>query len=233
MAEEWGYSEYNSFNRFQNIDSIEGKIVEHLIKSTSKHARNFWKILKYDDIYALSQPDVKEEERRALVNNDNGESTTKRVFFSPFVDDAWEVQCSSVYIFVEYIQPLDHLRSVIGVTIETIVHSKISAISGDGDPILNPTDVTNETYGANPNDSDSQDSIVVPYKNRATVLLKSVLAELNGLYLDGIGYLQINRESGLNGKVTMPLFNNRSFYGHAARFEIALSGISDSANIGF
>ena len=155
----YGYSEFNDFNRFQNLDGIEAKIVEHLVHSQSKHADLFWKILKYNDLFALNQPTVTEAERWQLVNNDNGESTNKRVFFSPFVDDAWEVQCSSVYIFVDSIDPTDHLRATIGVTVETIVHSKISAIAGDGDPILNPQ--------ANPNDSNEQGSIVVPFKNRA------------------------------------------------------------------
>lgn len=225
MSEPWDYSEYNEFNRYENLDGLEAKVVEHLVNSTSKHAEMFWKILRYNDLYALSQPSVSKADRLAMVNNDNGESTTKRVFFSPFVDDAWEVQCSSVYIFVDNVQPRNHLASVIGVTVETIVHSKISAIAGDGDPVLNTE--------ANPNDSDSQGSIVVPFKNRATVLLKCILAELNGLYLDGIGYLQLNSRDNLLGKVEMPLFNNRSFYGHSTEFKLEMSGISSTSEEGF
>ncbi len=173
----------------------------------------------------MSKPSVPEDERWDLVNNDNGQTTTKRVFFSPFVDDAWEEQCSSMYIFVENLYPYDHLRATIGVTVETIVHCKISAITGDGDPDLNPK--------ANPNDSDSKGSVVVPFKNRATVLLKSVLAELNGLYLDGIGYLQIITRAGLPGKVEMPLWNNRSFYGHSTSFVMVIGGVSDNADVGY
>lgn len=148
-------------------------------------------------MYALSQPDVTEAERWKLVCNDNGSQTNKRLFFAPFIDDAWQEQCSSVYIYVQDITPIDHLRANIGVTVETVTHSKICAIAGDGDKDLNPE--------ANPNDSDAQGNIVVAFKNRATVLLKCVLAELNGLYLDGIGYLQFNAKEDLGGKTTMPL----------------------------
>ena len=230
--EAWGYSDYNSCNRFQNLDGIEAKIVEHLVNSDSKHADLFWKILKYNDLYALSQPSVSKDERMKMINNDNGETTTKRVFFAPFVDDAWEVQCSSVYIFIEDITPIDHTRAVVGVAIETIVHSKISAIAGDGDPESSPRPDT-----VNPNDSDSQGSIVVPFKSRESVLLKCVLAELNGLYIDGVGYLVLDnfdaRGEKVRGKATMPLFNNRSFYGHSVKFLTEISGVSDDSNIGY
>ena len=78
--EEWGYTNYNALNRFPNLDGIEPKIVEHLIKSTSKYAEIFWKILKYDDLHALSKPSLDRQERLKLVNNDNGESNEKRLF---------------------------------------------------------------------------------------------------------------------------------------------------------
>lgn len=197
MNNAYGYSPYNDYNRFENLDGIETKIVNHLISSESKHAKIFWKLLKYNDIYALSQPDLTEAEKIELVYNDNGEMTSKRIFFQPFINDAWQEQCCSVYIFVSDIDPFDHTRSNVSVTVETVVHSKICAIAGDGDPELNPE--------ANPNDSDAEGNIIVAYKNRATVLLKCILAELNGLYLDGIGYLQFNSKDKMPGKVSMPL----------------------------
>ena len=225
MNEPYSYSPFNSFNRFENLDGIETKIVNHLISSDSKHAKIFWKLLKYNDIYALSQPELTKAEKLELVYNDNGEMTSKRVFFQPFVNDAWQEQCCSVYIFVSDIFPFDQGRANVDITVETVVHTKICAIAGDGDPILNPV--------ANPNDSDEQGNIIVAYKNRATVLLKCILAELNGLFLDGIGYLQFNHRNGLKGQVQMPMWINHSYYGHATTFTMALSGISDSSKIGY
>lgn len=219
------YSQFNDFNRFQNLDGIEAKIVEHLVNSTSKHASIIWKLLKYNDLNALSRPDLTIEEKKELVCFDNGYGDKKRVFFQPFVDDAWQEQCSSLYIYVEQIVPQDQCRATIGVTIETVVHSKIAAVRGDGDPYLNKD--------ANPNDSDSKGNIVVAFKNRATVLLKSILAELNGLYIDGIGYLQFNQALNVQSKTEMPLFNNRSFYGHATMFAVKMGNVSGSSSIGF
>lgn len=80
------YSEFNDFNRFQNLDGIEAKIVEHLVNSESKHAQTIWKLLKYNDLNALSKPNLTKKEREALICFDNGYGNTKRVFFQPFVD---------------------------------------------------------------------------------------------------------------------------------------------------
>lgn len=231
------YSEYTLYNRFENLDSIETKILEHLLYSETKHANNFWKLLKYPDLNALSQPDLTKAQRLELINNDSGYPDNKRVFLSPFMDDAWEVQCSSVYIFTERIKPIDPMKAVVGITVETVTHSKISVINGDGDPDLNEDQRNDDgqiiRYGANPNDTDEKGSIVVPMKNRETVLMKSLLAELNGLYLDGVGYLAMSPIDPEKAEVSMPLFNSRSFYGHSLRFLIEVSGVSSSGAEGY
>ena len=218
--------EYNEMNRFENLDSIEDKILQHLIHHETKHSKNIWKLLKYATLNALSEEDVLLSDRLSLINKDTGYPTDKRVFLSPFVDDAWAVECSSLYIFVDKIKPIDHTRAAIYVTVETVTHSKISVINGDGDPDLNPD--------ANPNDSDVDNKVIVDIKNRETVLVKSLLAELNGLYLDGIGYLQMNKlDDNVGGDVSMPLFNSRSYYGHRINFVVEMSGISESADWGY
>ena len=220
------YSQYNDMNRFENLDGLETKILEHLLYSQTKHAKTFWKLLKYSTLTALSEEDLSLAERLELVSNDNGYPTDKRVFLAPFVDDAWDSQCSSVYIFTERIKPINHTTATVIATVEIVTHSKVAIINGDGDPDLNPQ--------ANPNDTDIYGNLIVPIKNRETVLLKSVLAELNGLYLDGIGYLQMNKfDDSVSGEVSMPLFNSRSFYGHTIKFVVELSGISCCGGVGF
>ena len=220
------YSDYNEMNRFENLDSIEDKILQHLLHHKTKHTKNIWKLLKYATLNALSEEEVSLSDCLSLINKDTGYPTDKRVFLSPFVDDAWAVECSSLYIFVDKIKPIDHTRAAIYVTVETVTHSKISVINGDGDSDLNPD--------ANPNDSDINNEVIVDIKNRETVLVKSLLAELNGLYLDGIGYLQMNKlENDVSGDVSMPLFNGRSYYGHRINFVVEMSGISESADWGY
>ena len=119
------YSDYNEMNRFENLDSIEDKILQHLLHHKTKHTNNIWKLLKYATLNALSEADVSLPDRLSLINKDTGYPTDKRVFLSPFVDDAWAVECSSLYIFVDKIKPIDHTRAAIYVTVETVTHSKL------------------------------------------------------------------------------------------------------------
>lgn len=230
--EEWGYTKYNALNRFTNLDGIEPKIVEHLIKSTSKYAEIFWKILKYDDLHALSKPSLGRQERLKLVNNDNGESNEKRIFITPRDADGQVDQCSSVYIYVENIQPENGATSLIGVTIDTSVYTKIGVVAGDGDK-----DSSENPDWVNPNESNEQGSIVVPIKSRATVLLKCILAELNGLYIDGVGYLTFYGFKNLHpdskvGFVDMPHNHKENSHGHRICFGVKMSGISTDSSIG-
>lgn len=233
----YDYSQFNDFNRFVNLDGVESKIIGHLLTSTSKYADLFWKILKYDTKDALSRPSLSLAEKTALVsgpadNPEGGITENTRLFLSPFVDDAWTKQSSSVYIFVNDIYPIDHTRASVSVTVETVVHARINTVYGDADVLANP-----ET---NPNDYFYKDGDTpsVPYKSRATVLLKCILAELNGLYIDGVGYLQFNTDKLLDGlqvrgRASLSLFNGRSFFGHSVNFNLSISGVSDSDEVGF
>lgn len=229
--ENWGYTDYSALNRFENLDGIETKIVQHFVNSTSKHADVFWKILKYDDLNALQQPSLDKEERLKLVNNDNGESTGKKVFITPRDADGQVDQSSSVYIYVENIKAINGQMALIGVTVDTSVYTKIGVIVGDGDK-----DSSEKPEWVNPNESDEQGSIVVPIKSRETVLVKCILAELNGLYLDGVGYLLFDKfkESEADQKVgfvDMPHNHKENTHGHRICFGMKLSGVStDSDN---
>lgn len=157
----------------------------------------------------LLQDNVSLEDRYALVDTEDGKETNKRMFLSPYVDDAWTEQCAHVHIYTDGIFPQNHEVATVNVAIETISHSKIIKVLGDADgrdinPLLPPP---------NPNDSDKQGEPVVLYKNRETVLLKSMIAELNGLYLDGVGYFQFNQ------KQTLITTRNKS-YGTEGRISV-------------
>lgn len=233
-TEYYQYSEFSEFNRIPNIDGIEGKIIEHLITSKSKDAEMFWKILKYDSKDALIQANLTKEEKMELIegygsNPTGGQTGTTRLFFSPFTDDAWNQECSSVYMYIDDLYPIDHMRASLVLTIETVTHIKVNALYGDADLQANP-----ET---NPNDYYYKDleNPTVRFKTRASVLLKCILAELNGLYLDGIGYLQFNINnnmpglgSKIEGNAKMTVYNRRSYFGHKINFNMAISGISSN-----
>ena len=221
--------EYQSANRLENLDGLEAKIITHLIDSKNQYAEDVWRLLKYADESALSQKPLTREEKEALVfTGDNGApDATKaaRVFLAPFVDDAWKEQGSSLYICVSEICPLDRMNAEVVVNFEVIVHSQTSVVWGNGDPNLNPH--------ANPNDSDAEGNLVVSVKNRATALMKDIIAEFNGLYLDGVGYLYLNDGKKAKGGVKIALWNKGSFYGHRISMVLGMSGVSENPRIGY
>lgn len=233
MEEEWGNSIYNQYNRFENLDGIECKILNELVNDDSKYAENFWKILKYDDLNALSHPNLTKKEKLNLVNNENGESCDKRVFLTPRNDDGQVEQNSSVYIYVEKIHAINNATALVSVTVDTSVYTKVGVIAGDGDK-----DSSENPQWVNPNESNQQGNVVVSIKSRATVLLKCILALLNGMYLDGIGYLGFTKfeegsSQGDAGIVDMPHNHRENSHGHRIVFGVKMTGISSSPNRGF
>ena len=62
-----GFVTGSAFNRYTNLDNIEWKIIDYLVKSKSKYANYLWKILKYDTEDCLTKADLTEKEKLALV----------------------------------------------------------------------------------------------------------------------------------------------------------------------
>jgi len=135
------------------------------------------------------------------------------------------------------------MRSIVSVGVETVIHAKINFLSNGpatncdaGDPEqANPA---KELINANDYYYKNEENPAVRFKSRATVLLKCLLAELNGLYIDGVGYLGFiaskpNEGDAIKSKATLSLFNNRSFFGHRIGFNVTMSGISDDPEGGF
>ena len=240
MAE---YVTGSAFNRFVNLDNIEWNIINHFVYSDTKYANNLWKILYYDTEDCLLLPEVQTEERLNLIYTNNGDASVKRVFMTPYIDDAWDVQSSHFHVYVQSISPIDHIKSVVNIGLETIVHNKISNIMGEasdpeteqafreereaaGDKILLSPHATNPV-------EINRGGITVPYKNRATVMLKSVLAELNGVFVNGVGVLQFNTQLSVSDISRQYLWNNRNFYGHSTVMSTLLSGVSESGECGY
>lgn len=232
------YSEYTDFNRFINLDSIEAKVVEHLIHSTSKYANTLWQLLANPGKDALWRPVPTVAERTALVEGtitatEGGDLHEKRILFKPFSDDAVKEECSVLCIYVSSVQPLDAMQGVVTLIVELATHNHINVVTGEADFIAHP-DITNPNdYYYNDNETPT-----VQCKSRETLLLKSVLAELNGLFIDGVGYLQFHPQKTRLGQVVgaaagLTVYDGRSFFGHRIQFNIPMAGVSGNTDEGW
>ena len=219
-----GFVTGSAFNRFTNLDNIEWKIIDFLINSKSKYANYLWKILKYNTEDCLAQPDLTKEEKRALVYKNNGDASPYRVFMGPFIDDAWEEQCSMLHIYLYGINPSNHIQGKVHLCFECIIHNKISNIYGDASEYNEQT---------NPVELDENGDPLIPYKSRATEMLKSVVAALNGEMVNGVGVLQFNETLSPYDTAKASLWNGRNFFGHRVIMSTLMSGVSENSDCGY
>lgn len=213
----------SAFNRLTNLDNVEWHIIDYLLKSDTKYAQYLWKLLAYDTQDCLSKPNVPYAERIKLVYTGNGESTSYRVFMTPYIDDAWEEQTAHLHIYLHSLVPRDHLHTVVNIGIETVVHNKISNIFGDASRF---NDFTNPV--------ELQDGrILTPYKSRASEMVKNVIGELNGTFVNGIGVLQFNQRIAPEDGAKLNVWNGKKFFGHQVILSSMLSGVSEESGIGY
>lgn len=228
----WGnFDDGNAFNRYTNLDGAEWRIIYALASSKSKHAQNLWRMLKFntsdclikdDDSVDATNPNYIEN-RLSLVYVDTGVSDEKKVFMMPYVDDAWTVQSARLDVFVDSIRPTNNINSQVNIGIEIIVHNKINNIDGDASP---------DDQNSNPSEISNGESII-PYKSRATTMLKSVLAELNGIFVDGVGMLQHNMGINNESKTISKIWNNRAYFGFSVMMSTYINGVSTQPGCGW
>lgn len=212
------------FNRFDNLDGAEDKIIYYLISDKDKtpeqlkYVHMLWRLLYYDDVRALINdkkhplPSYKQIEK--LICNDDTLQAPYRIFRMPYIIESEEEQSSIIRVFVERIIPTNHLIAQVNFGVDVLVHSKLTNI-------LNPlTDDNDEVINVN------ELKPLVQYKSRATTMVKCILALLNGAYISGIGNLLFSREPNRFVETKMGLMNNRSVYGYRTIFSCQMSGVS-------
>ena len=66
--------------------------------------------------------------------------------------------------------------------------------------------------------------------NKWNIMLKTILATLNGANVEGVGVLQFNKELSDKCQAEMKLSNNRNFYGYSVVLSCQMSGIGGATN---
>lgn len=204
----------SNFNRFINLDSIEDRIINYLIESDSVYANRIWKVLKYPDIDALLKPNLTKKEKSELVDNGSASQSEKRVFRYPFLEDAFTVKSSILRIYIDSVVPENHLVAKVNIGFDLISNDKINNLYNDeNDSLENP-----ETYRP------ISESIML--KSRNSVLLKNLLAELNGKEIAGVGVLQFNQDLSMFSQARLGFFNNQNYSGYKVLMACMQSGVN-------
>ena len=222
------YNSDSEFNRYTNLEGIEWRIINALVKSDSKYAKKLWRMLKYNTADCISDletcPELTNKEKYALIYRDNAEGSDKKVFMAPFLDDAWTEQSARLDVYVSDIDPTNHVIGNVGVTCEIVVHNKINNIYGDAEE-------GNEN--TIPTELDDDGNMIIPSKSRATTMLKCLVAALNGLTVEGVGVLQLNSTINMRSNARSYVWNNRSYFGFAVTFYTVMGQSSENPSFGW
>lgn len=69
------YFNDNAYNRYNDLDGAEWRVIDALVKSDTKYGKYLWKMLKYNTPECLSGDEVSNREKYKMVYRDNGESS--------------------------------------------------------------------------------------------------------------------------------------------------------------
>lgn len=123
-----------AFNSYKEMPQLPYKIIATLLIEESKSAEDFWKLLKYADVEALSKPNLTYDEKVALIWRGDSIEQNYNVFLKPLVgsslDDA-EAQ-TQLRIFRYTTMPTTRFESVMTIEADFITNEKTCLVYQDG-----------------------------------------------------------------------------------------------------
>ena len=123
-----------AFNNFKEMPQLPYKVIATLLTEESQLAEDFWKLLKYADVDALSKPNLSYDEKLALVWNGDSIEQNYNVFLKPLVgsslDDA-EAQ-TQLRIFRYTTMPTTRFEAIITIEADFITNEKTCLVYQDG-----------------------------------------------------------------------------------------------------
>lgn len=200
------------FNLFSNLDSVEYRIINYIKESDTPEANRIWKLLKYSDPKALFKENLTQEDKAKLIYFDEDQNS-KRVFGFNFQEDLFDETCSLIKVYVDSIVPTNHLLSLVNVGFEILSHDKISNVYND------LSDVYEDGRPVEEN---------IPVKSRNTVILRSLLALLNGAHIEGVGKMQFDKTMSDACRVISDLDNRKNYYGYRLIMSSQMSGVGEA-----
>ena len=216
---EEGSLTYQPMNRFNNLESLEDRIIFYLLSPKGKtdlqlvQVYNLWKCLYYPTTDALLQPLPEFTDVMKLLSNGQAGQDDKRIFRSPYMDDAWKEECAMLKIYVDSIIPRTAYYSQVNVGVDCVCHNKIVNVTV---PEKDESTFIAEVDGV---------KYYVETKSRISIMVKAVLSLLNGADIQGVGQMQFNYEQFMYNESRYALWNNRNFEGHKIVIGCTVGGV--------
>nr|DAT88315.1 MAG TPA: hypothetical protein [Caudoviricetes sp.] len=183
----------NIYNKYDGLQNLTLYVIQYLMLNNE----DIWKLLKYDTQDALERPNLKREEKAALIyrGNSGGDMDDYRVFRTPYLDDITTSQQAQLRVYLESITPDTLVYGTVDINIEVLCHVKMIELND--------------------------------YQNRIESLVWQVLKTLNGVEVGGIGKLFFDRNGSFYDLVKMNRYNNRNFYGYTITMSTKMGNLEE------
>ena len=178
-----------AFNDYKEMPQLPYKVIATLLTEESQSAEDFWKLLKYADVEALSKPNLTYEEKVALIWRGDSIEQNYNVFLKPLVgssmDDA-EAQ-TQLRVFRYTTQPVTRFEAVMTIEADFITNEKTCLVYQDG-LLCERTDLMESLF----------------------------LDVMNGRDIEiGSGVVMFDRELSRSCNSQLNIGNSKSFYGRS------------------
>lgn len=170
------------YNSMSALPKSLYKILEYLV--TAEGAEDIWKMLKYNDYYALSNPNLTMTEKLNLLWRE-GKQEDYSVFFTNLIEDAiCESKCIlKMYHYYTYARPSAYLATPT-FAFDFLYGGQMSLVEKDGIPV-----------------------------NRGDLFINCLLSSLNGVNIGGVGTLIFDDGQSRYDAARSVIGNSKTFTG--------------------
>lgn len=115
------------WNRYEGLQEVPYKIIQYLMINNE----NIWKLLKYNEPNALSNPSLTLNEKAALIWDGNGDSESYKVFRTPYLDDMFTEQTTQLRVYLTTVYPDNSKEGRISIQFQILTHVKLANIDNN------------------------------------------------------------------------------------------------------
>lgn len=117
--------DYTSYNRFSGFSNLSYNIISQLILNDEV----LWRLLKHNTPDALSQTDLTQAQKAALVYKGQTDVESYKVFTTPFIDTAFDEQQTQLRVYTGRVFPDTYVTATVDFVLDIICHNKIAILS--------------------------------------------------------------------------------------------------------
>lgn len=132
----------DAYNNYLQLPMFPHRVIDFLISSKSESAEMIWKILKYNDIDALSKPNLTFEEKNELRWLGQSQQNKYKIFLKPTIGDALVSAENQTFMKMYRIRnyPDSNLISTVDFEIDFLTNEQTSILKYQ-DVIVEKTDL--------------------------------------------------------------------------------------------